>query len=97
MAREPDRSDSHTAGLEPEREKPRRRIAAKSAKRVDAKKLKATYYLSAEAIRRVGIAATMEGEDKSTIIERLINDHLRKWVVSCRGQRADEPSVEDVA
>ena len=97
MAREPDRSDLPSAGLEPEREKPRRRTAGKPAKSVDAKKVKATYYLSAESIRRVGIAATMEGEDKSAIIERLIHEHLRKWVVSCRGQRIDEASVEDVA
>ena len=97
MAREPDRSEFSPGGMEPEREKPRRRSAAKPPKSQDAKKVKVTYYLSPEAIRRIGIAATMEGEDKSAIVERLVHEHLRKWVVSCRPQRADEIPREDVA
>ena len=52
-------------------------------------KEKVTFYLSSEAIQRVGIAATMEKKANSSIVEELINTHLRKWVVSCRTHRGD--------
>lgn len=73
--------------------KGRRRIARKSTKGAMPKKLKVTYYLTGQAIERVGVAATMEHLDKSEVIELLIQAHLRKWVVSCRGQRPEE--IED--
>ena len=56
---------------------------------VSSDKEKVTFYLSSEAIQRVGIAATMEKKANSSIIEDLINMHLRKWVVSCRTHRGD--------
>ena len=85
---EKDRQDS--AVTEPLAAKGRRRIARKSAKGLTPKKFKVTYYLTGQAIERVGVAATMEHLDKSEVVEQLIHAHLRKWVVSCRGQRTEE-------
>ncbi len=76
--------------------KRRKREAVKRASN-GAGKEKVTYYLSEEAIQRVGIAATMEKKSHSSVIEDLITAHLRRWVVSCRGQRADVLAEEEAA
>jgi len=65
--------------------KPRKRLAAKAATRPTAPKVKATIHLSVEASQRLDIHATMMNLDRSALVEKLINDHLRRYVVSDRG------------
>ena len=65
--------------------KTRRRGAAKAATRVAAAKVKATIHLSVEASQRLTIHAAMMGMDRSELMEKLISDHLRRFVVSDRG------------
>lgn len=75
-------SDEHA---EQEAGKPRRRSAAKAATRQAARKVKCTIHLSVEASQRLDIHATMMGFDRSGLVERLITEHLRRYVVSDRG------------
>jgi hypothetical protein len=65
--------------------KPRRRVAGKTASEQSAKKVKSTIHLSREADQRLDIHCTMMGYDRSGLVEKLINDHLRRYVVSDRG------------
>lgn len=65
--------------------KPRKRVAAKPSPRLAAKKVKSTFHLSVEADQRLSIHATMMGLDRSALVEKLICDHLRRYVVSDRG------------
>ncbi len=75
-------SQAPSEGAEPKSRKPR---VAKSPKPQDAKaKVKISAYISQESARRLGIHATMTDQDKSTIIDGLIKDHLRSWVVQYR-------------
>ena len=48
-------------------------------------KVKATIHLSLEASQRLTVHAAMMGLDRSELVEQLINDHLRRFVVSDRG------------
>ena len=90
MNGETEKDTQSPAGSEPVAAKGRRRITRKPAKGPTSKKFKVTYYLTAQAVERVGVSATMEHLDKSEVVEQLIHAHLRKWVVSCRGQRPEE-------
>lgn len=65
--------------------KSRKRVAGKAADRSAVAKVKATIHLSVEASQRLDIHATMMGLDRSALVEKLIGDHLRRWVVSDRG------------
>lgn len=65
--------------------KPRKRTAAKPAARQAAAKLKLTIHLSVEAARKLDIHATMMSLDRSALVERLVHDNLKRWVVSDRG------------
>ena len=65
--------------------KTRKRVAAKAAIEQKAKKVKSTIHLSVEASQRLDIHATMMGLDRSALVEKLINEHLRRYVVSDRG------------
>jgi hypothetical protein len=65
--------------------KPRKRSASKAAARPAAKKVKCTIHLSVEASQRLDVHATMMGFDRSGLVEKLIGDHLRRYVVSDRG------------
>lgn len=81
-------------GSEP---KSRRGRGNKSPKAQEAKgKVKIAAYVSLESSRRLGIHATMTGQDRSAIIENLIRDHLRDWVVQYRpsSRSAEEPPPE---
>jgi hypothetical protein len=75
--------------------KPRRRLVNKSTQKHHAKSVKVGLYLSVEAARRLGITATMEGSDKSAIVDELINTHLRKYVVSVRGDKTGPEGTAD--
>jgi hypothetical protein len=65
--------------------KGRKRMAAKAATRPAISKVKATIHLTVDASQRLDIHATMMGLDRSALVERLINEHLRRYVVSDRG------------
>ena len=87
-------SQTHPDGGDAKSRKPR---VAKSPKGQDTKaKVKISAYISQESARRLGIHATMTDQDKSTIIDGLIRDHLRDWVVQYRpsSKGADEAGPE---
>lgn len=65
--------------------KPRKRSAVKAAPGQGPGKVKATIHLSGEADKRLSVHATMMELDRSELVEKLINDHLRRYVVSDRG------------
>lgn len=68
--------------------KPRRRPGAKAPQRKDGKdamKLKKNLSLSVDAAQRLSVHATMMGVSDSDLVERLIREHLRRFVVSDRG------------
>ena len=65
--------------------KPRKRAVVKMASELPAKKVKSTIHLSREADQRLDIHCTMMGFDRSSLVEKLINDTLRRYVVSDRG------------
>jgi hypothetical protein len=70
--------------------KPVRKRAAKPVKLEDASKVKATIHLSAEAAKRLGVYAVMVNQSNSGVVESLIMEHLRRFVVSDRAKSADE-------
>ena len=75
-------SQAASDGAESKGRKPR---VAKLPKPQDSKgKLKISAYISLESARRLGIHATMTGQDKSAIVDSLIREHLRDWVVQYR-------------
>ena len=65
--------------------KGRKRLAGKTPARQGVMKVKSTIHLSVEASQRLDIHATMMGLDRSSLVEKLISDHLRRFVVSDRG------------
>jgi hypothetical protein len=65
--------------------KARKRPAAKAATGQVAAKVKATIHLSGEADKRLSVHATMMEMDRSELVELLIIQHLKRWVVSDRG------------
>ena len=77
--------------------KPKKRIAAKPPVRPAASKVKSTIHLSLEASQRLDIHATMMGCDRSSLVEKLINDNLRRYVVSDRDRGRAEESGEEAA
>ena len=75
----------------------RKRGAAKPPGRQAATKVKATIHLSVEASQRLTVHAAMMGMDRSTLVEKMIFDHLRRWIVSDRGKPEDAASDEAAA
>ena len=65
--------------------KVRKRPAVKPAIPPPPAKVKATIHLSVEADKRLSVHATMMDMDRSELIESLIQQHLRRFVVSDRG------------
>ena len=76
--------------------KPRKRAGGKAPTRQASVKQKTTIHLSVEASQRLTVHAAMMGLDRSALVEKLINDHLRRYVVSDRGG-TDSPGNEEVA
>ena len=58
--------------------KGRKRVALKAATRQSVHKVKSTIHLSVEASQRLDIHGTMMGLDRSALVEKLVNDHLRR-------------------
>ena len=79
--------------------KPRKRSAVKAASRPNGEKLKATIHLTVEASQRLTVHAAMTGMDRSELVEQLIRDHLKRFVVSDRGggTGADPSEVQGAA
>ncbi len=77
--------------------KPRKRQTAKVTNDQPARKVKSTIHLSLEASQRLDIHATMMGFDRSALVEKLINDHLRRYVVSDRRGSVGMASDEEAA
>ena len=75
--------DSEAAG--PETGKTRKRVATKPAARQTVTKVKSTLHLTREASIRLDIHCAMMDMDRSELVESLINQHLRRFVVSDRG------------
>jgi hypothetical protein len=65
--------------------KTRKRLAVKTTTSQAPAKVKATIHLSVEADQRLSVHATMLKLDRSELVESLINQHLRRFVVSDRG------------
>lgn len=74
--------------------RPRKRQPAKAASRQSVKKVKSTIHLSVEGSQRLTVHAAMMGLDRSELVEQLIRDHLRRFVVSDRGGAASAESAE---
>jgi hypothetical protein len=72
--------------------KPRRRPASRSTRPQVVSKVKVGLYISPESARRLGATALMEGKDRSDLVDELIRQHLRRWVVVDRGG-APEPTL----
>lgn len=70
--------------------KPRRRLAAKAAKPQAASKVKSTIHLTVESSQRLTVHAAMMGMDRSELVEQLIKENLRRFVVSDRGGNAPD-------
>ena len=70
--------------------KTRKKVSAKGATRQAATKIKVTFHISVEADQRLDIHRTMMGLDRSELVEKLINEHLRRYFVSDRGGQPGE-------
>ena len=70
--------------------KSRRRPVAKTTRPKSEEKTKIGLYISVESARRLGITATMEGLDRSRIVDDLIRQHCRKYVVQVRSTRPED-------
>lgn len=77
--------------------KPRKRPVVKAAKSQSGEKVKATIHLSVEASQRLTIHAAMLGLDRSALVEQLIRDHLKRFVVSDRGGSSDSADAASSA
>jgi hypothetical protein len=75
--------------------KPRKRAAAKTAGRQSGDKVKATIHLTVEASQRLTVHAAMMGMDRSELVEQLIRDHLKRFVVSDRGGGTSEVAASE--
>jgi len=73
----------------------RRRRASRPPERPAASRVKCTILLSPEADIRLDVHAKMSGVDRSVLVEQLIREHLRRYVVQDRGQ--DRAKVESSA
>ena len=77
--------------------KSRKRATAKAATVQGAAKVKATIHLSVEADKRLSVHATMMEMDRSELVESLIVKHLRRYIVSDRGDVADSAAGGEAA
>lgn len=59
-------------------------------------KVKCTIHLTVEASQRLDIHATMMALDRSALVEKLIHEHLRRYIVSDRGG-SDVAAGDDAA
>jgi len=74
--------------------KVRKRRGSRTLKLHEGGKVKSTIHLTVEASQRLTVHATMLGLDRSELVEQLIRDHLRRFVVSDRGGGAATDTSE---
>jgi hypothetical protein len=72
--------------------KTRKRSAVKTAGRQNGEKVKATIHLTLEASQRLTVHAAMMSMDRSELVEQLIRENLKRFVVSDRGGASEVPS-----
>ena len=72
----------------------KKRQAVKTPSRPNAAKVKSTIHLSVEASQRLTVHAAMLGLDRSALVEQLIRDGLKRFVVSDRGGPDAAPQVD---
>lgn len=79
--------------------RPRKRPAVKPAKHQEHEKVKTTVYLTDRSSKMLGVYALMTGSNNSAVLEGLIQEHLRRFVVSDRdrAKSADEAMPETSA
>jgi hypothetical protein len=70
--------------------KTRRRAVARSGKQAEERPMKIGLNLSPESWRRLGVTSTMENKTQSQIVDDLIRQHLRKYVVQVRSTRPED-------
>lgn len=63
--------------------KPRRQVAKSTARQVEPK-VKTAIVISADSMKRLGIQAVMTGQTQSQLIEQLIQENMRRFVVQDR-------------
>lgn len=72
----------------------RKRQQVKTANRQAVQKQKSTFHLTVEASQRLSIHAAMLGLDRSELVEQLIREHLKRFVVSDRGGGSNVEEAE---
>lgn len=72
--------------------RPSKRQPTKPPTRQGGSKVKSTIHLSVDASQRLDIHATMLGLDRSSLVEKLISEGCRRWVVSDRSKAEDLPA-----
>lgn len=72
----------------------RKRQDARPADRPDVKPVKLTLTLPADLARRFGVHAEMSGLSKSELFADLVKTGCRRYVVSDRQVREEEPPAE---
>jgi hypothetical protein len=78
--------DSHPPEEDGKTGKPRKGKPAKADEVPAVPKVKSTIHLTVEADRRLNIHCAMMRVDRSAMVEGLINDHLRRYVVQDRAR-----------
>lgn len=68
----------------------KRRSPKKTPQTSTTPKQKLTLYVTVEASKRLGVHATMLGTDRSALVETLIKDNLKRFVVSERVKPDDD-------
>ena len=74
-----------------------RRQGSKASRIQAVSKIKKNLHLSPEAIQRLGIQAVMTGRSESQLVDELILEHFRRFVVQDRGGRVAPAAPEPAA
>jgi hypothetical protein len=85
--------------LSPDAIQPRRprRRAVEAPRPIDVDKVKCTVRITREAHVRLGVYALKQGLDRSEVIEDLIQNHLRRFVVQDRGKDPAPEACENAS
>ena len=69
---------------------PRHRQVSKPSRPAEEKPMKIGLHISPESWRRLGVTSTMENKTQSQIVDDLIRQHCRKYVVQVRSTRSED-------
>src|SRR5262245_22608841 len=70
-----------------------KRLPIKPATRLASERVKATIHLSRDPSIRLTVHAELMAIDRSALVETLIHDHPRRYVVSDRGGDSESPAA----